>query len=1032
MACPRPSSGRPRVSLPFTVLLTAVVLMLAHHACADDIYVSTTTGNDTNNGTTPLHAVATIQAAILLAQPFDTVQILPGLYTGPGNTNVVTFGLPITVTSMQQDASTTVIACGNTIGVSAFRFIFSETSDTVLQFVTMMNCTSIDGGAVVIDNASPTITNNVFAMNTAVVGGGAVSATGSGTLILDGNTFIGNQAASMGGAVASLIKDVHIVNNVFQFNFATVGGAIYLASTSSGIVKNNQLAGNGATNGGGIMMNAVRDVQVDSNSLVSHGALFGTIFLEGCSSISFSNLHFSDNTAGQVYGIRILYSEDITISDCEFENNVIQGNFGALTTEGSYNVLVQRSTFRNNNDPNGFQTAHWCRRSVNLRYEDCLWENQHAIQSTIVMVDPGCYGLVFDRCTFRNCTSQTEGNSWYFYDSDTTFNNCLFEKTVGGRGAAMQVFKGSNVTLFKTTFEDNYSTAGSAIFVDFIGGADGDAMIAMDQCTFTGNEAAIGGAIYLDAAVGYIDGIEGNTFRNNRADVGAAMYTDGTTVVDKEHERRIGKYKCGDCRGNEAEVYGDDFASNPTAVRIIDSPDEFNNLQSFESSAEAIDAYGNRVRGLKFAIKPVIAGSGAKAGLVDANTVTTDDSGIAKFGFSIVSDFSQKVELNYVEQSLNIESASVDIQAQDGCLDGEVIVDFPPNTNAFPVCVEADTQQPDTTVKVFWIITGILMGALMLLCIVLSVYITCFDVRVLAGSNGEDYRPFIYDLSVGWCMFIGIFAGCTACIIQIPDPTDSLCTALPWMWCLCAVLISTPLVTSIVYLAASSSKANGRVPTWVTLTATGVMLALNAVVLIVWTVIDPLELGYAQDEADLTKQCEGDHTMVFVGVLIGLNAIGLSIALILTFGGEFGKFRSARWASHVQNLGLAVTHITFVATATIILLFLKYDDYSARYIIQACGFLLCAYVLVLLLFILPMYMMFSGEFDATTFTAGSTYSGTESGTVETGSDSSQSHETKQTARREMVSRKTMRAMALSNDGGEGPESYSSSDSDTSA
>lgn len=69
----------------FTLSLLSTFLLFASAAFATDYYVSALTGNNSNSGTSPGQAFATIKKAADLTNPGDTVFIMNGTYTPVAN-----------------------------------------------------------------------------------------------------------------------------------------------------------------------------------------------------------------------------------------------------------------------------------------------------------------------------------------------------------------------------------------------------------------------------------------------------------------------------------------------------------------------------------------------------------------------------------------------------------------------------------------------------------------------------------------------------------------------------------------------------------------------------------------------------------------------------------------------------------------------------------------------------------------------------------------------------------------------------------
>ena len=177
---------------------------------------------------------ATIQAAINASFSGQAVVLDDGVYTGPGNVNLDFGGKAITVRSAGGDPALCIIDCQNMLDTRGFNFTSGETSDAVVQGITIRNglMTGINpndrgaamhianssptvrncvfesntaqfGGAVLLFASSPTFTNCVFRNNFATDSGGGINSFGGGSEMVTNCTFSGNSANTTGGAVAT-------------------------------------------------------------------------------------------------------------------------------------------------------------------------------------------------------------------------------------------------------------------------------------------------------------------------------------------------------------------------------------------------------------------------------------------------------------------------------------------------------------------------------------------------------------------------------------------------------------------------------------------------------------------------------------------------------------------------------------------------------------------------------------------------------------------------------------------------------------
>ncbi len=186
---------------------------------------------------------ATIQAALDVAQRYEGDEIIlsPGVYSGPGNRDILLGGRIVTIRSSQPHnpdvVTQTVIDCGGSENEPhrAFLIVGGEGPETVLDGLTIIRGRAASGSAIYCRNSSPTIRRCVLRGNLTdgywhydgERGDGAVSAYGGDGLVIENCVFEGN--VSFGAAAGLFVHEcgpVAIENTLVIANSADWGGAV--------------------------------------------------------------------------------------------------------------------------------------------------------------------------------------------------------------------------------------------------------------------------------------------------------------------------------------------------------------------------------------------------------------------------------------------------------------------------------------------------------------------------------------------------------------------------------------------------------------------------------------------------------------------------------------------------------------------------------------------------------------------------------------------------------------------------------------
>jgi len=215
---------------------------------------------------------ATIQAAVEAADEGDTILVADGIYSGPGNRDIVLEGKPIILS--ENGPEVTIINCGGSesephqgiiIGsgfgpetrIDGFTIrnayftgpgagIMCANSSLIISNCIIENNYAFRGGGICIYGSSPIITNCIFRNNSGNEGGAMYFANWAMPIIDE--CIIENNNADLGGGVNSNLSKPLIQNTLFSGNVANNGGAYY-NKMLGGTIKNSNFCMNSSSNG---------------------------------------------------------------------------------------------------------------------------------------------------------------------------------------------------------------------------------------------------------------------------------------------------------------------------------------------------------------------------------------------------------------------------------------------------------------------------------------------------------------------------------------------------------------------------------------------------------------------------------------------------------------------------------------------------------------------------------------------------------------------------------------------------------------
>ena len=341
------------------------------------------------------------------------------------------------------------------------------------------------GSAIVVNNCSDmkfyncVIADNTNTRTEDAAGGGAVRAVNAKKLLFKGCTFSNNTATSKGGAIRIGVgSNVTLDGCVFEGNSAQYGGAVHLGKGTLNIINGTQFNNNNSVRTGGAV------------SIIAEAALSATI----------TNTNFFHNRSaystycgGAIYVSGETYSADVSITDCDFEEN--QGHGTDLATD----------VLKSGIDASVSSTG-----------------------GAIFVLKAATVKL--DGCRFYHNTCSQNGGAVRVRDASATLfaKNCIFDRNYSGKGASALQNTSGKVALYNCVFYMNQNNTG----------ADSDATVSITggECLIANTSLTLSSSYHgVTLSTSEKSVLVNNIFKNGSSEKVALAVESGKTVSSYGH-----------------------------------------------------------------------------------------------------------------------------------------------------------------------------------------------------------------------------------------------------------------------------------------------------------------------------------------------------------------------------------------------------------------------------------------------------------------------------------------------------------------
>ncbi len=482
-----------------------------------------------NNGSTWADAFTTLDAALLVAVSTSQIWVATGTYKPlsgavPNKSFSVLVGMELyggfagteTALSERNYLTNVTTLSGDLNGDDVSTDLTMNRSDNSWHVIavgtsSIPNLRAVIDGFVIRNGNTKTATADPDATKR----GGGIFTTAKLTvrncLFTENQGLIGGGLAASSAAASGLIVD----NCIFDHNLSTNSSAGIQIQASTGASINRCTFRNNDTNRGTLYPNQCSNVVIDSCLFENNMAgtdRWGAGLYNWQSSYILTNSTFRGNVAHNATG---MYNDgregndSFVVDNCVFEQNSSTSYGGSGMFNFNANFDIRNCRFTQNTAPTSAAAIYLGGETApDGRLQNCIFEGGTAAFGAAVANYSSPGQVVAEGCTFSNNVAVTSGGAL----------TCGFL---------------ANMVLRRCTFEGNGARFGGAIFVQ-----NDSTALSVDSSSFVGNNStSLGGAVYLSA--GNTSRFTNTTFMVNSSDNGAALLISedsldiATSVIDR-------------------------------------------------------------------------------------------------------------------------------------------------------------------------------------------------------------------------------------------------------------------------------------------------------------------------------------------------------------------------------------------------------------------------------------------------------------------------------------------------------------------
>lgn len=440
---------------------------------------------------------------------------------------------------------------------------------------TFTNSKANHGGAIRLDNniSGATITGSKFYSNatydTKPYNGGAISSFAKGNVDITKAHFEGNSSNSNGGAIYLSSGTMNLSGCTFDENTAVANGGAVCVTSGTLNEEKSVFTDNTGNHGGAIRVDKDATITITGSTFNGNKTRTTAKYNGGAIScfsesekVTVIGAHFESNSSNNNGGAIYLANGTLDTDSCTFVANQSVANGGAIYLDAAVLLDEDESVFTGNTAVNG-GAIYVTDTTTSATITGSEFSDNQALNGTAssenyggaVYIGGATEQVEIEGATFEANIADNCGGAVYVNQGtvkiaeQSSFAGNIANGTNGGGAIYVRL---GEVTIEESTFSNNGTATtnkGGAIYIN-----NGTEIIIQNGCTFTGNQAVTGGAIYFvkgkigingcnfdgNIATGNAGAIcvaggtlneEGSIFTNNEGNNGGAMRVDGGTVT---------------------------------------------------------------------------------------------------------------------------------------------------------------------------------------------------------------------------------------------------------------------------------------------------------------------------------------------------------------------------------------------------------------------------------------------------------------------------------------------------------------------